>query len=176
MLTDDSYGVRNARYLDWLLSQGADPNAVSAFNETVLSLALREGTMKVVKKLLALDTIDTSCGDLLHCVAQREPSTDIPSLVDVLVTENHAQIDAYEFDNEVARQRTYGFPLGTALHVACENENIPAIQALLHHGANPHQLQKQCDRLVEPTPLQMVCGNADLEALMSRYSQGTHGD
>jgi len=89
-------------YLDWMLARGANPNAVSALNETVLSIAIREGTMKVVNKLLSLDTIDTSLGNLLHCAVQREESADTVELIDRLILEKNVEISAYEFDNDVA--------------------------------------------------------------------------
>lgn len=62
-------------------------------------------------------------------------------------------VDTYEFDNEVARVLRYGFKLGTALHTACDEQHLPAADALLKHGADPYRLMKQCGNLVPPTPL-----------------------
>lgn len=158
--------MRNDVYLDWMLAKGADPNATSALNETALSFAIREGTMKVVNKLLRLDTMDTSKGDLLHCSVQREESADTVKLIDRLISEEKAQVGAYEFDNDTASKLRYGFPLRTALHIACEVENISAAEALLRHGANIHQLKKQCNRFVSPTPLQLATDKSkELQAL-----------
>lgn len=62
-------------------------------------------------------------------------------------------MDTYEFDNEVARVLRYGFELGTALHTACDEQHLPAADALLKDGADPYRLMKQCGNLVLPTPL-----------------------
>lgn len=161
-----SFAVRNESYLDWMLAMGANPNATSNLNETALSIAIREGTMKVVKKLLELDIMDTSRGDLLHCAIQREESADTAELIDRLILEKNAQVDAYEYDNDIAGQWRYGFPLRTPLHIACEIMNITAAKALLRHGANARQLKKQCNDLVPPTPLELATDKPDLQALL----------
>lgn len=62
-------------------------------------------------------------------------------------------MDTYEFDNEVARVLRCGFELDTALHTACDEQHLPAADALLQHGADPYRLMKQCGNLVLPTPL-----------------------
>lgn len=62
-------------------------------------------------------------------------------------------VDTDEFDNEVAGVLRYGFKLGTALHTACDEQHLPAADALLKHGADPYRLMKQCGNLVLPTPL-----------------------
>lgn len=63
-------------------------------------------------------------------------------------------MDTDEFDNEVARVLRCGFKLGTApLHTVCDEQNLPAADALLKHGADPYRLMKQCGNLVPPTPL-----------------------
>lgn len=85
-----------------MLARGADPNAISDLKETVLSFAIRESTMNVVKKLLSLDTLDTSRIDLLHRSVQREESTDTVELNDRLILETKAQVNDYEFDNDTA--------------------------------------------------------------------------
>jgi ankyrin repeat protein len=149
-----------------MLAKGANPNATSIFNETVLSIAIREGTMKVVKKLLELDIMDTSQGDLLHCSVQREESADTAELIDKLILEKKAQVGAYEYDNDIAGQWMRDFSLRTALHIACETENITAAKALLRHGADAHQIKKQCDGFVPPTPLQLATDKPDLQALL----------
>jgi len=149
-----------------MLAIGADPNAVSNLNETALSLAIRGGTMKVVKRLFNLDIMDTSRGDLLHCAVQREESEDTVELIDKLVLEKRAQVNAYDFDNDIAYQMRYGYPLSTALHVACEMENILAVKALLRHGARADQLTKQCEDLVPPTPLELANGKPVLRSLL----------
>jgi ankyrin repeat protein len=148
-----------------MLERGAEPNAISVLNETVLSIAVREGTMKVVKKLLGLGKMDTSRGDLLHCCVQREESEDTTELIDRLVAEG-AQVGAYEFDNDIAARFRYGYPLRTPLHIACKMGNILAAKALLRHGADVNQPKKQCNNLVPPTPLQLTVDKLDLRALL----------
>lgn len=149
-----------------MLARGANPNATSIFNETALSFAIREGTMKVVKKLLELDMMDTSRGDLLHCSVQREASSDTAELIDRMILKKNAQVDAYEYDNDIAGQWRYGFPLGTPLHIPCEMTNITAVEALFRHGANAHQLKKQCNDFVPPTPLELATDKPDLLELL----------
>lgn len=51
-------------------------------------------------------------------------------------------MDTDEFDNEVARVLRCGFKLGTALHTACDEQHLPAADALLKHGADPYRLMK----------------------------------
>lgn len=73
-------------------------------------------------------------------------------LIDVLIREG-MPVDTDEFDNEVARVLRYGFEPGTALYTVCDQQNLPAADALLKHGADPYRLMKQCGNLVLPTPL-----------------------
>lgn len=141
-------------FLEKLLKLGADPDAESNLGDTALSFAIREGTMSVVKRLIAAGS-DVTRGDLLHCVARREPSEDIYELVDMLV-EAGTPVDTYQWDNESARRLRYGFPQGTALHRACEEGNYPAADALLRHGADPHRLKKKEERLCPPSPLEIT--------------------
>ena len=122
--------------------------------------------MNVVNRLFDLDIMDTSRGDLLHCAVQREESEDTIELIDKLVLGKGAQVDAYEFDNDIAYQMRYGYRLGTALHVACEMENIVAVKALLRYGARVDQLMKQCDELVQPTPLELASDKPALRAVL----------
>jgi len=128
--------------------------------------------MEVVKKLLSLPAMDKSKGDLLHCAVQREESADTVEIIDRLVSEGIAQLGAYEFDNDTARRLRYGFALPTALHVACDEDNISAAEALLRHGADIHQLKKQFDRFVSPTPLELAADKSkELQALFSAYAE-----
>lgn len=74
----------------------SDPNAISANNETALSVDLYEGTMRCIKKLLSLGTMNISRGDLHHCSVQRGESTISIELIDRLIRGREAHIDAYE--------------------------------------------------------------------------------
>ncbi|KAF2209130.1 hypothetical protein CERZMDRAFT_87109 [Cercospora zeae-maydis SCOH1-5] len=162
-----SLAIRNSDFLEWLLAQGASLDATSTLNETVLSFAVREGTMKVIKKLIAIGA-DVSRGDLLHSAAQREPSSDTEELIDILVRAG-TPVDTYEFDNEVARVLRYGFKLGTALHTACDEQNLLAADALLKHGADPYRLMKQCENLVPPTPFQLATRTPRMRDVLERH-------
>lgn len=75
-------------------------------------------------------------------------------------------MDTYEFDNEVARVLRCGFELGTALHTACDEQHLPAADALLKHGADPYRLMKQCGNLVLPTPLQLASSTPAMRYLI----------
>ena len=166
LLTVSSLAVCNHNFLDWLLASGADPNAISDLNETALSLAILEGTMNAVNRLFGLRMMDTSRGDLLHCAVRREESEDTVELIDKLVLEKGARVDAYEFDNDTAYQMRYGYRLSTALHIACRTENTAAVKALLRHGARVDQLMKQCDELIQPTPLELTSDKPALRAVL----------
>lgn len=150
--------------MDWLLAQGANPNALSTLDETALSFAIREGTMKVVKRLIAVGT-DASRGSLLPCASEKEPSDDTKSLIDMLIC-NGARVDTYEYDGVILR---YGYKWGTALHTACEERNFLAAEALLEHGADPLCPMKQAEKLLPPTPLELVSTVPHLRALLERY-------
>lgn len=78
-------------------------------------------------------------------------------------------VDTYEFENEVARVLRYGFKLGTALHTACDEQHLPAADALLKHGADPYRLMKQCGNLVLPTPLQLASSTPLMRYLIERH-------
>ncbi|EME46947.1 hypothetical protein DOTSEDRAFT_149481 [Dothistroma septosporum NZE10] len=149
-----SLAIHNVQFLEKLLELGADPNAESNLGDTALSFAIREGTMNVVKRLIATGS-DVTRGDLLHCASRREPSEDIYDLVPMLV-EAGTPIDTYQWDNERAKSLRYGFPQGTALHRACEEGNYPAADALLRHGADPHRLKKKKEHLCPPSPLEIT--------------------
>lgn len=70
--------------------------------------------------------------------------------------------------DEVARVLRYGFKLGTALHTACDEQNLPAADALLEHGADPYRLMKQCGNLILPTPLQLASSTPPMRYLIER--------
>lgn len=78
-------------------------------------------------------------------------------------------VDTDGFDNEVARVLRYGFELGTALYTVCDEQNLPAADALLKHGADPYRLMKQCGNLVLPTPLQLASSTPPMRYLIERH-------
>ncbi|KXS96576.1 hypothetical protein AC578_11120 [Pseudocercospora eumusae] len=177
-LISPSLAIHNVGFLDELLKLGADPNAESNLGDTALSFAIREGTMSVVKRLIAAGS-NVTRGDLLHCVSRREPSEDIYELVTMLI-DSGTPIDTYQWDNETAKCLRYGFPQGTALHRACEEGNYPAVDALLRHGADPHRLKKKQERLCPPSPLEItnMRPHLGIRRLLEKHSQAreTSGD
>ena len=72
MLTnlDRSTAVDDIEFVRWLVANGADINARSQLDESVLSIAIASGSIAVVDFLLTQET-DYTRGDLLHCAAQR---------------------------------------------------------------------------------------------------------
>ncbi|KAF2774510.1 ankyrin [Teratosphaeria nubilosa] len=162
-----SLGIRNADFLRSLIALGADPNKDSNLGETALSFAIREGTMKTVKLLLASGA-DIIRGDLLHCACLREPSEDTHELIAMLI-QSGVPVDTYQWDNETARMMRYGYPQRTALHVACKQQNYPAARTLLEFGANPHCLQKKGERYGPPSPYDLTTPGSTMRNLPEDY-------
>lgn len=150
-----------------MLALGANPNTESNIGETALSFAIREGTGNAIKCLLAAGA-DTSKGDLLHCVSLREPSEDAYELIAMLVGRG-TPVDAYQWDNERAKTLRYGFLQATALHIACEANNLPAAAALLQSGADPRRLKKKGERLVPPSSFDMTEPHSAMRRLLESY-------
>ncbi|KXT05960.1 hypothetical protein AC578_320 [Pseudocercospora eumusae] len=167
VLRQRSLAIRNGNFLDELLSLGADPNAESNLGETALSFAIREGTMKVIRRLLGAGT-DVSRGDLLHCASRRESSKDTYELIVMLIQKGVA-VDSYQWENEKAKMMRYGYPQGTALHIACKEGNFPAAQALLEYGADPRRLKKRCGSLVPPSPFDVTTPHSPMRSLLERH-------
>lgn len=94
---------------------------------------------------------------------------DTEELIDILIREG-MPVDTYEFDNEVARVLRYGFKLGTTLHTVCDEQHLPAADALLKHGADPYRLMKQCGNLVLSTPLQLASSTPPMRYLIETHS------
>ncbi|KAF2214446.1 hypothetical protein CERZMDRAFT_83143 [Cercospora zeae-maydis SCOH1-5] len=174
MLIKRSFATSNVDFLERLLELGADPNAESNIGETALSFAIREGTMNVVKRLIAAGA-DVTKGDVLHCTARREPSEDIYDLVTMLV-KGGALVDTYQWDNKRGRQMRLGYPQGTALHNACKEGNYPAAAALLAYGADPHCLKKRGERLGPPSPVEITRPQTEMRKLLESYAQSQATD
>ncbi|KAK3114100.1 hypothetical protein LTR53_007918 [Teratosphaeriaceae sp. CCFEE 6253] len=121
-------------FMQWLIDSGADINAVSTLDEPVLAYAIAHGDYKVVRPLLALDA-DIWHGNLLHCAAERSDHAEGVELV-TLLAQRGADVDAYRYDNPVARRERAMSRLHTPLHVACYQRNIPVAKALVRHGAD----------------------------------------
>jgi ankyrin repeat protein len=131
------------QFMQWLIDRGADIKARSLFDTSTLSKAIVDGSMEVVRFLLAKEK-DVNRGDLLHCAAERG-----------------ARIDAHRYLNDEALKYRYQSKLGTPLHTALYNANLPVAKALLDHGANLN-----CKMLLKfektgPTPLDLAIKTGD---------------
>ncbi|KAH9807843.1 Ankyrin repeat protein, partial [Teratosphaeria destructans] len=162
-----SLATRNADFLGPFITLGANPSKESNRGETALSFAIRQGTMKTVKMLLASGA-DVTRGDLLHCACQREQSEDTYQLIAMLVQKG-APIESYQWDNDRARMLRYGFPQRTALHTACKQDKYVAAKALLEFGANPRRLQKTEEHYGEPSPYDLTKPGSDMRVLLEEY-------
>lgn len=96
------------------------------------------------------------------------PQGDTEELIDILIREG-TPVDTYEFDNEVARVLRYGSKLGIALYTVCDEQHLPAADALLKHGADPYRLMKQCGNLVLSTLLELASSTPLLRYLIERH-------
>ena len=104
MLTnlDRSTAVDDIEFVRWLVANGADINARSQLDESVLSIAIASSSITVVDFLLMQET-DYTRGDLLHCAAQRANQREGAELVERLV-QRGANVNAHRYDNPVAFQ------------------------------------------------------------------------
>lgn len=160
---DTAPPVNDLESMQWLFANGAEVNARSRNDETVLSIAIYEGDMDVVRFLFAQGT-DITRGDLLHCAAQRENQSEGAELVEYLAREG-ADVNAYRFNNNVALRWRGLKRLPTPLHTACERRNIPVARALLRQGAGPHRVMLEAGEPTQPTPLEEALETADQELI-----------
>lgn len=149
-----------------LIEQGADVNATSNLDEPVLAIAIANGSMKVVSLLLEQGA-DITHGNLLHCAAERKDQSEGAQIVEQLV-QRGADVNAYRYDNPVARRLRGLSKLLTPLHVACGTQNIPVVRALLRHGADLNRMALQIGQMVPPTALEKArqCENQKLYDLL----------
>lgn len=142
-------------FMQWLISKGADVNALSMFDQSTLSKAIVDGAMEVVDFLLAQEE-DINRSDLLHCAAQRSNKMD-GAVIATKLLERGAIVDAHRYDNndEAIRYRWFS-KRGTPLHTACSEENIPVAEVLLRYGANPDALMIEQDQESGPTPVKIA--------------------
>ena len=162
--TEYSTAVDDEDLMQWLIQQGADVNATSRCDESVLSVAIAYGSMEVIRLLLA-SQIDVGYGDLLHCATQRTNQGEGAELVELLVAKYGANVNAYRFDNPVAFRWRAMSKLPTPLHIACDRQNIPVARALLRHGADPHRKMLEGGRLSPPTPLERAMESNDQDMI-----------
>lgn len=152
--------------MQWLISQGADVNARSAFDQSTLSKAIVDGDMKVVDFLLPQEKdIDS---DLLHCAARRRNQVE-GAIIATSLLERGARVNSLHYDNnyEMFRNRWFS-KRGTPLHTACSEQNVPVTEVLLRHGADPDALMLEQDQETGPTPVNIAeeKSNADLRDML----------
>lgn len=155
--------------MDWLLARGADPNAFSTAADTPLSVAVADGSLATIRKLLDAGGNATE-GNLLHRAAER---TDVSAdIIDLLVSRG-AQVEAIEFQNPLACRLRHPLTRGTALHVACRVGNVEAVSALLRHGASPTSTRRRYHEEERTTSIDVARkeGNDVILALLIRTAR-----
>lgn len=121
--------------MDWLVERGADIDARYELDLPVLANAIAYGDIRVVHSLLAKGA-DVMHGNLLHSAVERENQHEGAELVESLARKG-VDVDARRHTNPTAwRHKAMSF-LPTPLYLACDKENVPAMRALLHCGADP---------------------------------------
>jgi ankyrin repeat protein len=122
----------DAEMASWLLEHGANPNARCEVDCTPLSYAVRNASLNVIELLLNCGG-DVQKGQLLqHAVSRDEDAEDVISLL----IERGAPLNATMYQDGQTLNRFFPMSLGTALHVATEQENTNAIRLLIRLGAD----------------------------------------
>ena len=120
--------------VEWLIDNGADPNAECYIDYTPLSVAVSESNIPMVSLLLACGG-NAKKGQLMHRAACL-PAVDA-SLLDMLF-EAGAPLDEIEYEHHLSSLRwTSLFERGTPLHEACKHDNKEAVRWLVDRGADP---------------------------------------
>ena len=161
--------------MKWLISNGADINARSQYDESILSLAVAAAPMHIIRFLLR-HRADCSRGNVLHTLAHRKDQLEGAGLVETLVRRG-ADVNGHRYDNSVAFRWKAFHKLLTPLHECCYAGNVPVAKALLERGADPNRQMLQTRVLVDPTALQQACrdGNTALVELFEK-SERTESD
>lgn len=151
------------------MAQGADPNAFSTAADTPLTVAVRDGSISTVRKLLDAGG-DATEGNLLHCAVERDH--DSADIIDLLVSRG-AQVDAIVYRNPLACTLRHHLTRGTALHEACWLGNVGAVSALLRHGASPTSTRRRYHEEERTTPIDVARkeGNDVILALLNRTAR-----
>ncbi|KAJ6118829.1 hypothetical protein N7471_013449 [Penicillium samsonianum] len=127
-----SYAVTDAEMTSWFLEHGANPNAQCEVDCTPLSYAVRNARLSVIKLLLNHGG-DVQKGQLLqYAVCRDEELEDVISLL----IDRGAPLNATMYQDGPTLMRFFPMSLGTALHVATEQEKTNAIRLLIRLGAD----------------------------------------
>lgn len=121
--------------MSWLIDHGADLDARDELDLPVLTNAIALGDIQVVHLLLAKGA-NVMHGNLLHSAVERKHQLEGAELVEFLAHKG-LDVNARRHTNSAAWQQKAMSFLPTPLYLACEEVNLPVVQALLRHGADP---------------------------------------
>lgn len=144
-----SFAIDDSELTQWLIDNGANIDVRSSLDEPVIANAIAHGSMSVVRLLLAHGP-DLKHGNLLDCAAERSNHVEGAVLM-TLLDPDSTDVNAYRYNNPIARDLRGMSKLFTALHIACLRQNVPVARALLQYGAEPDCMAFEAGRLVPPT-------------------------
>lgn len=148
--------------VEWLLDNGADPNAESDVDFTPLSSAALSADKSVIDILLKRGG-NPKRGQLFHCVAAR---LELEIAIPETLFKAGAPIDEIEYaDHPGSWQLRWDFKRGTPLHKACTVGNVLVAQFLLDKGVD---LQKLNTRGQTPLDVAHQRGQDEVVKMLER--------
>ena len=97
----------------------------------------------------------------MHCAVERQRD-DTRDVISLLVSHG-TPVDGIEFEDQAAMQLRGHLKRGTALHLACQLDNMAAASALVEHGANPLSTRRHYGEEELTTPLDIAKARANNE-------------
>lgn len=131
------FALDDEDFTRFLISNGADVNARSRTDESVLTPAVVQSRIEYVRFLISQGT-DVTHGDLLHYAAFRKNQKEGAELAEEFVQKGN-DVNKHRWDNLVALKLRYFHRKPTPLQSAVMNDNIPVAKVLLKHGADPQR-------------------------------------
>ena len=125
------YAIGNETMAEWLLQNGADPNAGFAY-DTPLSRAAIAGSVRLLQLFLSFGG-DVRRGQVLHWAIERQQ--ECCEVVTMLLQQD-APSNILEFDG-IFPVWTVLQHLGTPLHKAVRLNKLDVVDQLLKYGADP---------------------------------------
>ncbi|KAJ9488726.1 hypothetical protein VN97_g4589 [Penicillium thymicola] len=129
----------------WFLEHGANPNAQCEVDCIPLPYAVRNASLSVIKLLLDHGG-DVQKGQLLQYAVCRDE--DLEDVISLLI-DRGAPLNATIYQDGPTLMRFFPMSLGTALHVATEQEKTNAIRLLIHLGADTNVKDANGDTALE---------------------------
>ncbi|KGO77177.1 hypothetical protein PITC_024190 [Penicillium italicum] len=126
------YAVTDAEMTSWFLEHGANPNAQCEVDCTPLSYAVRNAPLNVIELLLNRGG-DVQKGQLLQYAVCRDE--ELEEVISLLI-DRGAPLNATMYQDGPTLMRFFPMSLGTALHIATEQEKANAIHLLIRLGAD----------------------------------------